>query len=177
MARVVFAAPLLLSLACSAPRHPPTEAPAQAAPPAGERSPAAALDALDERSPVPLLPMMALHQKRNMQDHLLAVQEVVGALARDDLAAAAAAARRLGTSDEMMRQCDHMGRGAPGFTERAVAFHRTADGIAAAAEAGDTAAVLGALERTLATCTGCHATFKQQVVDDAEWERRTAALP
>src|SRR5690606_17695123 len=122
--------------------------------------PTAMLDALDDRAPVPLLPMMALHQKRNMQDHLLAVQEVVGALARDDHAAAAAAARRLGTSDEMIRQCNHMGSGAPGFTERAVAFHRTADEIGAAAEAGDTAAVLAALERTLGTCTGCHATYK-----------------
>ena len=29
--------------------------------------------------------------------------------------------------------------------------------------------VLSALGDTLATCTGCHATFKQRIVDEATW--------
>ena len=37
----------------------------------------AALDQLDRRARVPLLPMMAHHQKQNMRDHLLVVLEVV----------------------------------------------------------------------------------------------------
>jgi DNA-binding MarR family transcriptional regulator len=40
-----------------------------------------ALDRMDTRAPVPLLPMMANHQKQNMRDHLVAVQEIVAALA------------------------------------------------------------------------------------------------
>jgi cytochrome c556 len=60
-----------------------------------------------------------------------------------------------------------MGAGAPGFTEQAIAFHKTADGIAVAAKSRDGNAVLSALGTTLKTCTGCHATWKQKVVDEA----------
>jgi len=73
----------------------------------------------------------------------------------------------------MGRMCEHMGAAAPGFTEQAVAFHRTADTIAAAANANDADAVLYALDATLQTCTQCHAAFRQQVVDEATWTRLT----
>jgi hypothetical protein len=33
--------------------------------------------------------------------------------------------------------------------------------------------VLKALGATLQTCTGCHATFRQQIVDEATWNRMT----
>ena len=46
----------------------------------GPPSAAALLDSMDTRVPVPLLPMMANHQKQNMRDHLHAVQEIVGAV-------------------------------------------------------------------------------------------------
>jgi hypothetical protein len=39
---------------------------------------------MDQRAALPLLPMMANHQKQNMRDHLLAVQQIVAALASDD---------------------------------------------------------------------------------------------
>ncbi|WP_373044513.1 hypothetical protein [Vulgatibacter sp.] len=165
-----FAGLVMMALvACSTPE------PEQAAPPPAH--PQQALDALDARTPLPLLPVMALHQKQNMQEHLVAVHEVVGALARGDHAAAAAAAKRLGTSEEMTRQCNHMGAGAPGFTERALAFHRTADTVVEAANAGDTKATLAALDRTLATCTSCHATWRQQVVDEATFARLGTTPP
>jgi len=45
---------------------------------------AESMDKMDTRRPLPLLPMMANHQKQNMRDHLLAVQEIVAALATDD---------------------------------------------------------------------------------------------
>ncbi len=136
--------------------------------PTGTASPACeALDVLDGRTPVPLLPMMAHHQKENMRDHLVAVQEIVGALAAKDFAAVEKAAARIGYSEQMGHQCSHMGAGAPGFTEQALVFHRTADRIGEAARKQDEAGVLAALGATLSTCTGCHAGFKQQVVDDA----------
>jgi hypothetical protein len=131
------------------------------------------LDGMDTRAPVPLLPMMAEHQKRNMRDHLLAVQEIAVALAGDDFAAIEKSAGRIGYSEEMGQMCAHMGAAAPGFTDKALEFHRTADTIAAAAKAQDRAAVLKALGATLRTCTGCHATFRQQIVDEASWHRMT----
>jgi len=132
------------------------------------------LDKMDTRRPVPLLPMMANHQKQNMRDHLLAVQEIVAALATDDYPAIATAASRIGFSEQMGRMCTHMGAGAPGFTEQALAFHHTADGITAAAKARDRARVLTEFSATLQTCTACHASWKQQVVDESTWNRLTA---
>jgi len=156
---------LLLCLDCrtTAPKNEP-EVTAPPAAPSASHSPQAASDALDRRQPVPLLPMMAQHQKENMRQHLEAVQGVVAAAAVGDFAQVAVAAKRMGYSDAMGRMCEHMGAGAPGFTEQALTFHHTADEIALAATRQDQAAVLAALSKTLRTCTGCHQTYKQQLV-------------
>ena len=130
-------------------------------------------DPLDARTPVPLLPMMANHQKQNMRDHLSAVQEIVGASAQGDFAGVIKAASRIGYSVQMGQMCTHMGAGAPGFTEQALAFHRTADTIAVAAKANDSNGVMRALDATLQACTQCHSAFRQQVVDEATWTRLT----
>ena len=127
----------------------------------------------DKRTPVPLLPMMANHQKANMRDHLAAIQEILTGLSAHDLAAVEKASARLGTTEEMTRMCNHMGAGAPGFTDVALNFHHTADGIGEAARAKDEAAVLKAVNATLSTCVSCHATYKQQVVDRDTWEKLT----
>jgi cytochrome c556 len=157
---------ILLCLGCRATAENRTHAQASADSRPAPTPPNAneALDELDRRQPVPLLPVMALHQKANMRDHLEAVQEVVAAAASSDFEKVAAAARRLGSSESMKRMCEHMGAGAPGFTEQALSFHRTADEIGAAATKQDGPAVLAALSRTLQACTSCHATYKQQVV-------------
>ena len=123
------------------------------------------LDRLDQRKPLPLLPMMANHQKESMREHLAVVQEVVAATATRDFAKVAQAARRIGYSQAMGQMCEHMGAGAPGFTEQALAFHHSADRIVDAAKREDSVAVLSALGETLATCTGCHAAYKQKLVD------------
>jgi cytochrome c556 len=129
----------------------------------------------DTRKPLPLTAMMAEHQKANMREHLAAIQRIVGALARDDMAAVAQATSTIGFSESMGQMCEHMGAAAPGFTPMALNFHRTADTIAAAARAGDRSAVLTALDRTLQTCVGCHASYRQEVVDAATWQRLTAS--
>lgn len=133
------------------------------------------LDRIDGRRPVPLLPQMAHHQKTNMRDHLLAVQEIVAGLAASDFVAVRSAAERIGTSDRMRQMCTHMGAGAPGFTDLALRFHETADGIAAAAAAEDREAVTRALSETLQTCNACHATFRQHVVDEGSWSESTGS--
>jgi len=143
---------------------PTASAPEAAAPPAS-----AVLDAMDTRVPVPLLPMMANHQKANMRAHLAAVQDIVAAVGGKDFDAISRAAASIGYSEQMGRMCNHMGAGAPGFTEQALRFHHTADRIADAAHKRDMPGVLTALGDTLATCTGCHATFKQRIVDDSTW--------
>lgn len=109
--------------------------------------------------------MMANHQKQNMRDHLVVVQELVAATAQRDFAKVALAAGRIGYSETMGRMCEHMGAGAAGFTEQALRFHHSADRIADAARREDSQAVLTALSETLGACTACHATYKQKLVD------------
>jgi hypothetical protein len=131
------------------------------------------LDTMDSRTPVPLLPMMAQHQKQNMLDHLVAVQEITLALAKKDWGSIEKSAARIGSSEQMTQMCTHMGAGAAGFTDAGLEFHRTADGISKAAKDKDANAVLAALGKTLGTCTSCHARFKQSVVDAATWTSLT----
>ena len=175
---LIGAALLAAALGCQtkpdAPALPAASATSSTPPPqAGATRAQAALDSMDQRSPVPLLPMMANHQKANMRDHLLAVQEIVAALGTMDFAAIEKSAGRMGYSQQMGQMCTHMGAGAPGFTERALSFHHTADKIGDAARKRDSNAVMKALTDTLATCTSCHAMFKQEVVDEATWTATT----
>jgi hypothetical protein len=170
----VRALTVALALGCSRPTEPPAPTPPQVAKAQPSPSPIAAnemLDRMDPRSPVPLLPAMASHQKQNMRDHLVAVQEVVSALSIADYAGVEAAAARIGFSQAMGQMCSHMGAGAPGFAEQAIEFHHTADRIGVAARERDGAAVTMALSSTLQGCTSCHAVWKQQVVDEPTWQR------
>lgn len=132
-----------------------------------------ALYQMDSRKPVPLIPMMANHQKQNMRGHLEAVQQIIAALAKNDYDGVKKAAKRIGSSPQMAQMCTHMGAGAPGFTPQALAFHKTADGIIAAADTHDSQKVMQALGTTLATCTSCHATYKQHVVTPQVWQKKT----
>lgn len=178
MSRALLALiPLLaISGACSLESQPSPAATSNAA--AAPDAPAVdALDRMDTRIPVPLLPMMANHQKQNMRDHLVAVQEIVAALATDDFAGVERAAGRIGFSEQMGQMCTHMGAGAPGFTEQALDFHHSADRISTAAQDRDRTRVLKELSATLQTCTSCHAAWKQQVVDEPTWTRLTSSAP
>jgi cytochrome c556 len=119
----------------------------------------------DTRTPVPLTAMMANHQKLQMRDHLRVIQEVTVALSKDDWDAIVASTARIGWSEQQAAMCEHMGAGVPGFAESGEQFHHTADGIADAARRRDHAGVEAALGATLATCTGCHETYRQEIVD------------
>jgi len=163
--------------ACSREAPPAPASTASASPAVTAVTASAVLDGMDKRAPVPLLPMMANHQKQNMRDHLVAVQEIVSGLATEDFAAVELAAGRIGFSEQMGQMCTHMGAGAPSFTEQALAFHHAADEISAAAKKRDRAGVAKALDATLKTCTSCHAAWKQQIVDEATWRKLTASAP
>ena len=56
------------------------------------------LATLDGRKPVPLLPVMALHQKNEMQGHLAAIQGILAGLAAHDFDAVARSAKAIGSS-------------------------------------------------------------------------------
>lgn len=173
--RCLSAAVLALVFSACQARPPPAAAAPPPAAPAVDPALAAqrALDGMDTRKPVPLLPMMAHHQKQNMRDHLLAVQEVLLATAAGDFAAVEKSAARLGSSPQMAQMCTHMGAGAPGFTEQALRFHQVADGLIPAAQKKDSKAVLEVLGQAIATCTACHEAWKQQVVDQEAWTAAT----
>ena len=49
----------------------------------------------------------------------------------------------------------------------------TALAVVAAAKQRDPAATLKAVSATLQTCVGCHATYRQEIVDEAAWEKLT----
>ncbi len=167
----------VLSLVGACTHDPPRPQAETRAPAASAAAKVDELARLDSRTPVPLLPMMANHQKQNMREHLEAIQQVVAALATNDLTAVGQAAQRLGFTPEMGQMCEHMGAGAPGFAEQAIAFHKTADRIVDAAREGDRDKVLEELSATLKTCTACHAKWKQQVVDAATWQRLASSAP
>jgi len=144
--------------------------PAPASTPTPEPTPIEALNQLDTRTPVPLQPMMAWHQKQNMQAHLVAIQKLTDALSREDWEGVGAAVLPIAPSPQMQMQCEHMGAGADGFTARALDFHERAAKIGLAAEQHDVSAVLAATSHTLEACTGCHATYRQEVMDAESWQ-------
>lgn len=171
--------PILTALICGGctppeqTQPPITQEPEPSAAESQPSSPQAQLDALDPRTPVPLQPMMAWHQKQNMQAHLVAIAQINGALATQDWEGVERAAARIGTSPSMKQMCEHMGAGAPGFTELAMTFHTRADTIKTAAQNQDTSAVLKATSHTIEACTSCHATYRQQIVDTSQWQALT----
>ena len=156
--------------------HKPADRLANQSPPDAATSPAphGPTSTSDARQPLPLLPHMAEHQRQNMRDHLAAIQEIIATFSNNDFAGVEHAASRIGYSEEMAQMCNHMGAGAPGFTDMAIHFHRTADTIGAAAKQRDAGATLKAVNATLQTCVSCHATYRQEIVDEATWEKITA---
>jgi len=138
-------------------------------------APIAALNNMDNRTPVPLQPMMAWHQKQNMQQHLVAIQRIIDGLAGEDWNEIATASALIESSPQMQQMCEHMGAGAEGFTERALDFHKRADAIGIAARAKNGPGVLRATSDTLKACTGCHAEYRQDVVTAEIWQKRTGS--
>lgn len=166
---------MLLGAVGTACQEPSAPRAAPAAPPPAGSTAQDALAALDPRTPVPLQPMMAWHQKQNMMAHLVAVQEIAAALAAEDFAAAAEASRAIESSPRMRAMCEHMGSGAEGFTSMALEFHRRADAIGAAARREDLKDALQATAHTLEACTSCHAKYRQDVVTADAWQARTGS--
>ncbi|MDO9182248.1 MAG: hypothetical protein Q7U04_07555 [Bacteriovorax sp.] len=127
----------------------------------------------DTRKPLPLTAMMAEHQKQNMRGHLEAIRDLTEAFISKNFKQIEDAGKRLGTSPEMNMMCDHMGRGAPGFTEMALRMHSEADKITDAGQKKNLKAAMVATNRTLQHCTACHAVYKQEIISEVDWKKAT----
>lgn len=118
----------------------------------------------DARKPVPLNATMAQHQLQNMREHLIAVQEIIAAMSERNFAGMKKAAQKLSSSPQMNMMCEHMGQGAPGYTEMGLALHKAADQLLVHADNKNYDAFVKQLNVTVKTCTSCHAQFKQQII-------------
>lgn len=127
----------------------------------------------DTRVPVPLLAFMAERQRKHMRDHLAAVQEIVASVAAKDFEGVAASASRMGVSEDERPMFQRMGKASPAFKQMAMGFHQSSRTIVEAAKKEDEKEVLTALSATMSLCVACHATFKQEVVDEAKWKELT----
>jgi cytochrome c556 len=115
----------------------------------------------ETRQPLKLAPMQRDHVLDEMRALLAGSQQIVAALARDDMAAVAAAARPLGMG--MARKAEnHLGAALPrDFMRQGMAVHQDFDRIADDAEARkDPRLTLRQLGETMGRCVACHASFR-----------------
>lgn len=104
--------------------------------------------------------------RNDMLDHLAALNEIIGYLAENDLAAAAETAeKRMGQSS--MGKHAYMARGqGPGRfmpdTMRQMGWnmHDASTEFAKAAKSGDRAKSLAALQQVTSSCVACHMSFR-----------------
>lgn len=117
--------------------------------------------AIDKREVLVLTPMQREHVLGEMRALLSGVQNILGALAEDDMNAVADIARPLGRSMAGKAE-DHLKGVLPEhFMQLGMAAHEDFDTIAALAESGaDSKAVLGALSRSMNKCQACHANYQ-----------------
>jgi hypothetical protein len=131
--------------------------------PAG--APGAALGE-DRRQAVAFPAPMREHTLANMRDHLLALQEIQAALARQQFDRAADLAEgRLGMSSLGLHGAHEVARFMPkGMQDAGTAMHRAASRVALAARdagaMGDLRPALSSLAELTATCVACHAAYR-----------------
>jgi hypothetical protein len=131
------------------------------------------LSRLDTRAPDPLTPAMAWDQKQRMLAFMAAIEQVSQGLADDDWEMVTRAAAVLGTSPEARAKCRDRSGAADAISAMALEFRCRGDTIGEAARARDRVAALRATSETLKACNGCHAVFRQDVVDASTWRLRT----
>jgi hypothetical protein len=114
----------------------------------------------DQRISLDLPPMKARHQLMNMRSHLLAVQNIIDHLSKDEFEKASKiASSQLGLTEEMKMMCSSFGNDQ--FESLGLGFHKSADKMAELFKAKNKANSLMALSNTLNYCVECHAKFRQ----------------
>lgn len=116
---------------------------------------------VDSRRPIVVRPNERTRILANMRKYLIGVQSMTAALAVDDMVAAAAAARAMGSVNLYDLKLMFPTPASVEFHNLAFEVHRDFDGIASDAESKkDPKLMLGQLGATLKKCTHCHETFR-----------------
>lgn len=120
----------------------------------------------DARQLVKFPEPMRLHTISNMRDHLLSLQEIDEALARNDFdKAASVAEQRLGMSSLEAHGAAHLAPYMPqGMQDIGTQMHRAASRFAVEAQnasvSNDVRPALAALGTVMQQCVACHATYR-----------------
>lgn len=118
------------------------------------------MGSMDKRTSLELSPEMKQHQLSNMRSHLEAVQSIVRLMSENKFGDASGIAHaRLGLTPEMQQMCSMFEN--EKFRTLGFAFHRSGDELGEVLKTGNMKASLRALDKTMAYCTECHATFRQ----------------
>ncbi len=114
-----------------------------------------------------LVEMPALAQqlmRKDMQEHLAALSEILGHLASRDFAVAAKVAEeRMGTTSMGRHRATGMGPGRfmpPAMRKIGWGMHEAASDFAEVAARGDAGESYAALQKLVASCTACHLRFR-----------------
>lgn len=117
--------------------------------------------ARDGRVTIVLEPGERAFVLREMRGFVAGLQQAIDALSRDDMKAAAAAARRMGMAAAHDAPLSLVGKLPLGFKTLGFGVHRDFDGIAADAESlGDARHTLSQLSGALQKCVACHEGFQ-----------------
>jgi cytochrome c556 len=131
----------------------------------------------DKRQFVSMPKMMQNHQLANMRDHLMAINEILFNMGKNDLDKAAEIAEaRLGMSSLSTHGASHMAQIMPKeMSAIGSSMHKAASRFALIAEEGDALPAYKALQEVTAACVACHAGYKTQ--GDAPKENQQHKLP
>ncbi|MDH4101093.1 MAG: cytochrome c [Nitrospirota bacterium] len=117
----------------------------------------------DDRTQLNVPEPMKVMQKRMMREHLGTVQEIVAALAKNDLPKAAEiTSANLALTPEEEQRCGMVEKmtGEKDFTKFGIAMHKKADELVVAAKAGNRDGALAALDGVIGACNACHEKFR-----------------
>ena len=116
----------------------------------------------DNRQLVEMPPPMQAHMLANMREHMLALNEIMTALAADaGDKAAGIAEQKLGMSSMAAHGADHMAPYMPeGMRKAGEAMHRAASRFARTAQEGDRLRAYDALGEVTAACVACHGGYR-----------------
>ncbi len=118
-------------------------------------------DEVDDREVLALSETQRAHVLGEMRTLLAGVQAIIAALATDDMAGVAAAARALGMDMARMSEPHLRGAVPQAFMQMGMGLHQDFDQIAADANtAADPALTLRQLSESMNKCVACHASFQ-----------------
>lgn len=116
----------------------------------------------DLRQLVEMPEMMQKHMMSNMRNHLVAVNEILIYMAKDQLDQAAEVAEtRLGMSSLESHGASHMAKFMPeGMRQAGINMHRAASRFALKAEEGERLPAYNVLSDVTSACVACHSSYR-----------------